>query len=160
MTDWHASRFIMREATDMLLTLPDIRQKDTHDCGEAAVRCVLEFHGITAAVRLATRPHGTDPVQIESAFRNLGLGVTAGEMSVDDLRHFCGLNRPVIALVHWPKWSDSHYIVVRGVSRNTVYFHDVLEGPGKTQKADFEAAWHADGRVGTYRRWGLSPWVM
>lgn len=144
----------------MLLTLPDVRQAADHDCGEAAVRCLLEFHGITAAVRLATRPHGTDPVQIESALRNMGFGVTAGEMSTDDLRHYCDRGRPVIALVHWPAGSDSHYVVVRGVSRNQVYYHDVLTGTGKTSRAEFDAAWHADGRVGTYRRWGVCPWVM
>jgi len=143
----------------VLLTLPDVRQAADHDCGEAAVRCLLEYHGITAAIRLATKPHGTDPIQIESALRRLGLGVTAGEMTVEDLRHYCDHNRPVIALVHWPTWEDSHWIVVRGVSRNTVYFHDVLAGTGKAPRSEFESAWHADGRVGAYRRWGICAWV-
>lgn len=156
---WHASRFITREAADMLLSLPDVRQTAGHDCGEAAVKCVLEFHGIKAAVRLATPSHGTDPTQIEAALRNIGCGVTAGEMTVDDLKHFADCGRPVIALVHWPEGQDSHYVICRGVSRGTVYFHDPIDGPSKCGVKDFEAAWKASGRVGAYRRWGIAPWV-
>ena len=144
---------------EMLLSLPDVRQTAGHDCGEAAVKCVLEFHGIKAAVRLATPSHGTDPTQIEAALRNIGCGVMAGEMTVDDLRHFADCGRPVIALVHWPEGQDSHWIVIRGVSRGTVYFHDPIDGPSKCGARDFEAAWKASGRVGAYRRWGIAPWV-
>ena len=157
---WRQSRFISGTGCgDMLLTLPDIRQTNNHDCGEAAVRCVLGFHGIKAAVSLATEPHGTDPVQIESALRKIGMQVTAGEMSIDDLKHYCDTGRPVIALVHWPEGKDSHWIVVRGVSRSWVYYHDVESGSAKIKSADFDACWQADGRMCSFRRWGITPWL-
>ena len=157
---WHEARFIQREGHDMLLSLPDIRQNSSFDCGEAAVRTILAFHGIKAAVRLATTSHGTDPTQIEAAFRNIGMGVAAGEMTVADLAHFCNAGRPVVCLVHWKGAADSHYVCVRGVSRGWVYFHDVESGVGKCPVKEFESQWKADGRIGRYRRWGLCPWVM
>jgi predicted double-glycine peptidase len=80
-------------------------------------------------------------------------------MTVEDLQHFANSRRPVIALVHWPDGEDSHYLIVRGVSRGTVYFHDPIDGPSKASVRDFEAAWKASGRVGAYRRWGIAPWV-
>ena len=142
----------------MLLALSDIRQQSAHDCGEAATRVILAHQNITAAVRLATPQHGTDPTQIESALRRIGLLVTAGEMSIEDLRHYCDDSRPVIALVHWPTWEDSHFVCVRGVSRGRVYYHDVSDGPGKCSVNDWLAAWSAEGRVGTFRRWGIVAW--
>lgn len=159
MNDWHASRFISREVSDMLLTLPDIRQQSEFDCGEAAVKCVLAYHKISAAVRLATPSHGTDPTQIEAALRNIGCGVVAGEMTVEDLWHFADVGRPVICLIHWPEGSDSHWVVTRGVSRGQVYYHDPIDGPSKASVKDFESAWKASGRVGAFRRWGIAPWV-
>ena len=143
----------------MLLKVADIRQHAGHDCGEAAVRAVLAYHSVTAAVRIATETHGTDPVQIESALRKIGFGVTSGEMTVADLQHFCHQGRPVIALVHWPEWESSHFIVVRGVSRGFVHYQDVLTGPGKKSKAEFEAAWLAEGRICSFRRWGIAAWA-
>jgi len=143
----------------MILTVPDNRQQDGHDCGEAVIICVLGFHRVTASVRLATREYGTDPIQIESWFRNQSFRVVSGEMTVDDLRHYCDSKRPVIALVHWPEANDSHYVVVRGVSRGRIYFHDVETGPANMRSGDFEKAWKASGRIGTYRRWAICPWI-
>ncbi len=157
---WFQDRAIPRtEDSSVLLTLPDVRQLHGHDCGEAAIKCVLGFHRVTAVVRLATPTHGTDPGHIEAALRNFGFGVTAGEMTVEDLKHYCDTFRPVICLVHWPTGSDSHFLTVRGVSRRTVYFNDPFDGPGKVSAAEFEAAWKGQGRVGMFNRWAIVPWM-
>jgi ABC-type bacteriocin/lantibiotic exporter with double-glycine peptidase domain len=160
MSDWHRSRFIERtEEAFMLLGLPDTRQKHDHDCGEAAVRCILAYHGIRANVRMATPERGTAPEQIEATLKNIGMKVVSGEMSVADLRHFCDTLRPVVCCVHWPDDADSHWIVARGVSRGTVYYHDVADGPGKKSSAEFLTAWRAGGRAGVYRQWGICAWT-
>ena len=159
MTSWHASRFISREAADMLLSLPDVRQTSGHTCGDAASLCALAFHGVSAVFRLANKQQGADPVSIESKFRQIKMKVVAGEMTVDDLRYYCNSGRPVICLVHWPDGQDSHYVCVAGVSRGHVHFQDPESGPGKCSIADFDSAWWANGRIGDYCRWGIAPWV-
>lgn len=102
--------------------------------------------------------HGTDPSQIEAAYRNMDFGVIAGEMTIADLKHFADTFRPTIVLVTWPTGSSSHYIAIGGVFRGKVYYQDPETGPGSCTEAEFEAAWHADGRVGNYWHWGICPW--
>jgi ABC-type bacteriocin/lantibiotic exporter with double-glycine peptidase domain len=144
MSDWHRSRFIKRtEESTVLLGLPPLIQSGEHDCGDTAARVVLQYHGIKANVRMATPERGTSPEQIEAAFKRIGMKVVSGEMGVADLRHFCDTLRPVICVVHWPDAADSHYLVIRGVSRGMIYFHDVADGPGRKNIAEFLTAWRA-----------------
>jgi hypothetical protein len=141
----------------MILNLPNEIQRALHDCGDAAVKCVLGHHRVVGAVSLSTPTDGTDPRQIEQAFRQLRMPCVSGEMSVADLRHFCDHSRPVICLVHWPRENDSHYVVARGVSRRWVYYHDVYHGPGKTREAEWLEAWRASGRMAeAFRHWGIA----
>lgn len=160
-TDWRASRFISGTGiNEMLLNIPDIRQTEGHTCGDAAALCVLSFHNIAASFRLATKQQGADPVSIESKLRQLGMNVVAGELSIGDLSHYCKSGRPVICLVHWPDGDDSHYVTVKGVSKGYVYFQDPESGPSKCKISEFQSAWEAIGRIGTYRNWGIVPWVQ
>lgn len=139
----------------MLLALPDLRQSAGHDCGEVALRCVLSFYGIKAAVRLATPERGTAPEQLENAMKSIGLRVVSGEMNIGDLKHFCDTKRPVLAVVHWPNEEDSHWLAVRGVSRGKVYYQDPAEGQCKKSIKEFLSSWNAGGRVGPYKTWGV-----
>jgi ABC-type bacteriocin/lantibiotic exporter with double-glycine peptidase domain len=160
MSDWHRSRFIERtEEAFMLLSLPPVIQAGEFDCGDAAARVVLQYHGIKATARMATPERGTSPEQIEAAFKRIGMKVVSGEMSIADLRHFCDTLRPVITVIHWPGEADSHYVCVRGVSRGWVYYHDVADGPGKKNVVEFLTAWRAAGRAGVYRQWGICGWI-
>jgi len=143
----------------MVLTVPNVRQAKEYDCGDAVAFCVLQFHRVEAHFKLANPQQGTDPVSLETRLRNMGFEVLSGPAKIEDLKHFCDTKRPVITIVHWPDWDDSHYIVVRGVSRGYVYFHDPLEGPGKARVADFDRAWVAYGRIGVYRRWSIVAWT-
>jgi len=144
-----------------MLTIPDIRQRAEHDCGEAAIKCVLAYYGLPISRRqLASPIDGTDPRQIESELRQRGLRVVSGEASLDDLQHWCKAGKPVICLVHWTGEADSHYIVVCGVYRGKVYYHDVSSGLGACYKDDFEACWKAGGRLGeSYKMWSIVGWV-
>ncbi len=160
MSSWHDRRFIRQvEDSTVLLALPTLIQAGEFDCGDTAARVVLQWHGIKASVRMATPERGTSPEQIEATFKRIGLKVVSGEMSVADLRHFCDTLRPVICVVHWPGCVDSHYLVIRGVSRGWVYFHDVADGPCKKSVAEFLTAWSAVGRAGVYRNWGICAWL-
>ncbi len=159
MSSWHDLRFIRKAEEDVRLVLPDCRQEHDHDCGDAAVRCVLAWHKIKATVRMATPERGTSPEQIESAFKRIGMQVVSGEMCLQNLRHFCEMKRPPIVVVHWPGHVDSHYVVVEGVTSRTVYYHDVADGKCKKLPAEFLTAWSAAGRVGPYKRWAIVGWT-
>lgn len=147
-----------------LLTVPDERQSKAHNCGEAAVRCVLGFHAfapdVLNKVRISSPRDGVDPLAVERFLSTLGLRTLAGSMSLADLRHYCDTGRPPIALIHRPGEDESHYVVVRGFSRGAVWFHDVDTGSQKASGAEWQAWWAAgDGRRGhLFPSWGIVAW--
>jgi ABC-type bacteriocin/lantibiotic exporter with double-glycine peptidase domain len=145
----------------MLLDLPPTLQQSTHDCGPAAVRCLLAFHRVVAPIPVACPLDGCDPRAIEAHLRErCGLSVVAGQLTVADLRHLCDDGRPPILLVTWAGDADSHYVICRGVSRGRIYVHDVFDGRKAVPEGEFLAAWHAtDGRLSKpLRRWGIAAW--
>jgi ABC-type bacteriocin/lantibiotic exporter with double-glycine peptidase domain len=144
-----------------MLTLADIRQKESYDCGLAAVRCIVAYFGCryaNLAERLATNGmDGTDPRSIEGFLRQEGFMVQSGSMTIDDLKHHIKLGRPVLVLV---SWKGGHYIVVSGVSRGYVYYQDPNEGPGRAKIAEFENDWEVFDRFGTnYEHFGIAVWA-
>lgn len=142
-----------------MLTLPDERQRDTYDCGEAAVKCVLKYYQINSSVKFATSVDGSDPRQLEAALRLAGLNVLAGEMTVADLKHFVKQKRPVVCLIWYDTSSTSHYVVVSGFIKNTIYYHDVYSGPECVGINKWNKMWMAMGRMGeTYMHWGMAVW--
>ncbi len=142
----------------MLLSLPDIRQEGLHDCGNAAVECVLQFHKIQARARLATLERGTGPDEIEQFFRKLGMLAVSGSMEIEDLKHYCDNWRPVICLGQWPK-GDSHWVVVRGVSRRRVYYQCPEDGPEVMSEEQWLETWQTVGRHGPLKQWGICGWL-
>jgi len=157
--DWHARRFIASQESAVLLDLPDIRQRDNYDCGNAAVAVVLARYRVKATVNLATAERGTGPDEIEQYFRRLGLRVIAGSMEIDDLRHMANTLRPVICLCTWPGDVDSHWVIVRGVSRNRVYYHCPQDGPESMTAEAWTAIWQATGRHGPLKQWAVCGWL-
>jgi len=144
-----------------MIELSDIRQKGNHDCGHAAVRCVVAYFGCrypNLMSRLATTGmDGTDPRSIEGFLRQEGFLVQSGHMTITDLRHHTKLGRPVIVLV---SWHGGHYIVVSGVRRGYVYFQDPAEGPGRLDLGQFLQAWASFDRFGTiYNNFGIAAWA-
>lgn len=142
-----------------MLTLPDVRQKDVYDCGEAAVRCVLKYYSINNSLKFATSQDGSDPRQLEAAFRLSGLNVIAGEMTIGDLKHFVKKRYPVVCLIWYEETLTSHYVVVSGFSKYSVYFHDVYSGSAKVGLKKWKKMWTAMGRLGeTFLQWGIAAW--
>ena len=140
-----------------MLTLPDERQKEAYDCGEAAVKCVLKYYQVSSSIKFATSVDGSDPRQLEAAFRLAGLNVLAGEMTIADLRHFIKCRIPVICLIWYENGISSHYVVVSGFSKNTVYYHDVSTGADCVGINKWKRMWTAMGRLGeTFMQWGIA----
>lgn len=136
-----------------MLNLPDIRQRRGWTCGRAASECVLQYLGKQADLRqlLTTPMDGTDPRNIEGLLRKAGCKVLSGEMTVDDLRYQTKHGRPVVAAV------KNHYVVVGGVGRGKVRYHDPLFGPCKVSVADFVVWWNEADRLGVeYRQFGIA----
>lgn len=141
--------------------LPDIRQKDAHDCATAAWRCVYRYHyGRNKSVLDLSHPiNGTDPATIEAVIRSdKRWNVKSGESFVSDLAHYAATERPAICLMTFPGASDSHYITVAGVWRGRIYFQCPDIGPQSMLAGEFEAAWHGLGRYSHFKQWALCAW--
>lgn len=163
---WAVSRGLLSAcslgcASDMptIRKLPDIRQDGAHDCGHAAMRCVIEYHqpGAVVVVNLASPQWGMDPATMESLFRaKLSWNTSCGERTVDELEYYCNDGRPVITPIQLH--GTGHYVVVRHVTRNRVYYHDPVDGAGWMTVADWVASWRDGGRWGEFNRFGLVAW--
>lgn len=144
--------------------LPDIRQRKAHDCGMGAWKIVHQWQTAKRAVPtpdLSNAIQGLDPATLESKIRvGLSWNVVAGEMLVDDLRHYCDTLRPVICLItrDFDGEPSGHYVVVAGVYRGKVYYHDPYDGPHATRVDDWCQSWHDRGRYADFPNWGLVAW--
>lgn len=145
-------------------TLRDIRQKESHDCGIAAWKTVYQWHTDKRprpAVDLSNGIQGLDPATLESKIRvGRSWNVVAGEMLVDDLRHYCDTLRPVICLItrDFEGEKCGHYVVVAGIYRGKVHYQDPYDGPHAVRIADWCDSWHDRGRYADFPNWGLVAW--
>lgn len=155
--EWFLARGIPRSGGDsVLLTLADVRQKSDHDCGTACLDVVCRFWGVRerGPVKLANPISGMAPDVIESVLRSLGFQLVTGTMSVDDLRHFTRAGRPVLCPVGI---EGGHWVVVAGVVRNRVHFHDPLTGAASLPAASWVTVWRDATRNGhEFRQWGIA----
>jgi ABC-type bacteriocin/lantibiotic exporter with double-glycine peptidase domain len=145
-----------------MLALPDVRQRFDYDCGMAATKTMLAYHGLRTnsytLASLATNPiDGTDPRAIEATLRRSGLKVISGEMDIEDLKHHTKLGRPVICLVQLD--NVGHYLVVGSVKLGQVHFNDPTHGPGKNNIKQFKNRWKDVDRLNTtYTQFGITAW--
>lgn len=141
--------------------LPDLRQAKDHDCGPTAVRIILKYHK-----RSVTKTHikelpcdpvdGTDPRAIESWFRSRDLGVLAGTMTWQDLRHLTGQGRPVICLIT-TSHGIGHYVVVSHTFGGYITYQCPTNGLLKVSKKEWLRGWHEVDRLGAkYIQWGIA----
>lgn len=161
--NWFQARGIRRtDAEHGVLVIPDVRQQDNYDCGAACVDAVAEFFGLrkrgparqmrTALGSLANPIQGISPDTVAAMLRALGLSVLSGTMTIADLRHLTGTGRPVLC----PR--QEHWLVVAGVSRGFVHYHDPQEGMRKEREGIWIETWSDTSESGqSFRRWGISP---
>lgn len=146
-----------------LLDLPDIRQKDTYDCGPAAIKSCLQYIGFRKGYDFyrekfsPTEIDGCDPRTAEAHLRNLGLKIQSGHMTIADLRFHTSLQRPVLTLIQ--AFGCGHYIAVRGVSRGRVHYQDPNAGRLSLLIDDFERIWKDADRFGlAFDKFGIALW--
>jgi hypothetical protein len=139
---------------EVVLSVPDIRQGDTFDCGRACAKAVclwwdVPFRGGPTCGEF----DGTHPATMDGFFRVAGLSVLSGNMALEDLRHHVRLGRPVCCAV------AGHWVVVGGVERGKVHYHDPQEGPCKKKAPEFLTWWRDQDRFGTpYQQFGIATW--
>jgi predicted double-glycine peptidase len=144
----------------MPLELPDVRQRHDHDCLTAAWKTVYKWHmgrTMRPLADLSSPINGTDPATAEAVIRVLhGWNVLAGEMLTGDLKYFADTYRPVICPITTP--DGGHYVVVSGVDRYRVHFHDPDKGSRDMTRAKWLEAWRDTGKTAVYLCWGLVAW--
>lgn len=143
----------------MRLCLPDIRQQDDFSCGAASLAALLAFHGIPRPrwlCRLANPDRGMTPETVEAVlFAATGRPPLRGSMGVADLRHLTRSGRPVMAVCDLGH--GSHWVVVSGVVRRRVYYHDPTHGPSDLREADWLTVWRDTPATSPYQRFGICP---
>lgn len=143
-----------------MLTLPAVRQEADHDCGTAAVETVCRYYGVPtgAPLSLANPVQGMSPDTAEALLRSAGLSVLSGTMTVADLKHLTSTGRPVLCPIDL---YGGHWVVVAGVQRGCVHFHDPAVDDDQTvvrkwPAAKFEEKWRDRTTKGQqYERWGV-----
>lgn len=122
-----------------ILALPKLRQTFNYDCGAKAIESVLAYYRIEVRedkiIKLAaTTKEGTKIKNIEKVICKYGLKIKSGRMNIEDLIIYIDKKIPVIiALQAWTNkkqviwktnWSDGHYVVVVGYSKDRIIFAD------------------------------------
>lgn len=145
---------VMASAID----IPDIRQRDEHDCGDAVLRAVCEYHAVRRPPRLAIPIDGTSPDALEAELWRSGLCVIAGVMDVDDLRYHTRRSRPVICCIT-TAGGVGHWVIVSGVLRGRVHYHCPIDGPQTMTIEQYQAVWSDTTRRGViYPQWGIATY--
>ncbi len=143
----------------MILPIPDVRQKSSHDCGAAVVVAVLRYLGSRVAfAEIASALNcdpldGTDARSIESLFRSRGLQCLSGNMSIPNVRHLVHEGCPVIAATR------GHWVVIGGIQKKKVFYHDPINGPESRAFDDFCEWWRDQDRHGNlWNQFGIAAW--
>lgn len=140
----------------MILKLPDVRQKEPHSCGDAALRIVWDFHGVKSRPTVATVIDGTSPDTLEAMLWKSGLSVQAGVMDVGDLQYHTRRNRPVICCVT-EESGVGHWVVVAGVAYRRVHYQCPVRGPVFESLAEWNRRWDDVTRRGvSFSQWGVA----
>ena len=146
-----------------MIKLPDIRQQSDHDCGLTVARVLLRFLGRRPTAQqlsgLACDPvDGTDPRNMETFLRQIGLRVQAGSFTVENLDWLTSSGRPVVCLTT-PAHGIGHYVVVAGIDGQTIHYQCPTEGPSRSGLRTWLKCWREVDRLGaTYHQWGISAW--
>lgn len=155
---WYDRNGVRHAHPDMImLTIPDVRQRADYDCGAACVAAVLRALGIKVPVELwdlANPVQGMPPDTVEAVLRGAGVRVVSGQMSAADLQHFTRSGAPVLCPVN--SGGEGHWVVVTGVGRGRVHFHDPAAGPTSLRVKEFLPMWQDSHWLGgVYKNWGI-----
>ena len=134
------------------LPVPHHRQQGVADCLATCARMVLEYLGVSITYSrilqlLGTTPYGT-PGRHRLALQSLGVDVSYGSASLEEVRAHIRQGRPCIALVRTseiPYWtfSTDHAVVVIGYDETHLLVNDphFEQAPQRIPADDFVLAW-------------------
>lgn len=145
-----------------MINIKPIAQKTGYDCGQAVAKAIIYHYGMrwprNETPGWPCPIDGTDPRTLEAFFRAMNLYVTAGEMSLADLKHHGKMGRCVVCLIR--AHDVGHWVISCGIQRRAVYVCD--PNIGKVKRHDpgsFLQSWNDTARDGTsYRQWGIAVW--
>lgn len=140
----------------MILTIPDIRQRDDYDCGWACTDAILRFYGQRerGPAELANRVQGMAAETVEAVFRSLNFRLMSGTMDVDTIRDLTRRGRPVMCAITLN--GESHWVVAAGVERGKVHYQDPWHGPLRASAEWFTERWKHP-KWDEYKRWAICP---
>ncbi len=142
----------------MLLNLPDIRQREAFDCGSAVVDAICQYHGLiqTGPVKLSNAIAGMSPDTLTAVLRGIGYRVLSGPMvgGLADLQHYTRRGLPVLCPITLD--ASGHWVIVRGVERRAVHYHDPDAGPQTMAAQKWLDGWRDMSESGhDFDRWGI-----
>lgn len=121
-----------------------IRQRDSMQCGVAALAMICRYHGRGYPVewleeRCTPTPEGVSLKGIADAAHSLGLRTVAARLTPERLREM-----PLPCILHW---QQNHFVVLRGVSRDGRRWHvaDPAKGDVTYSREQLLEGWIPDG---------------
>lgn len=122
-----------------IITLPQLRQTFSYDCGAKAIQTVLVYYGLEiredhVIKGVGTNQSGTTITGIIKYAQKHGLKVDSKAMTIIELKKYINRKIPIIIpLQAWPDkpvadwtnhWQDGHYVVVIGYTHRKIIFED------------------------------------
>lgn len=161
MSCWRLDRGLQPcEGADMpILSVPDLRQNDSHSCGAVALDVLLRYHGrkLPADVkRLADPVKGLGPDTAELVVRRHLDHVLTGHIDLERLRVLSAFT-PVLCVVTLTPEVD-HWVCVVGVTRSRVHYHCPTNGVQWLSHAEWDRVWVDCTAGGVWRRYALTGW--
>lgn len=143
-----------------ILDTAEVLRRDGFSCGAVSLDVLYRYHGYTlprAYWDLSNPARGMAPETAEAAIRAQFVGVSWGQgWEIADLSHHIKLGRPVMCLVSEAEAAD-HWVLVRGVQRGRVYYHDPSNGRESKKIADW-LKWWTGPKDNAYSGFGLTGW--
>lgn len=144
-----------------LIPLGPCRQRHGHDCGPAAARSVLAYHGRPAVgvdrILKPCRTNGTPPARLVWLFNSCRLGTASRDrMTLDHLRELTDQGVPVLCPVQHR--GEGHWVVVRGFAGLSVALMDPAAPDGLTEEpgSEFFRRWRDEADGVRLDRYGIA----
>jgi ABC-type bacteriocin/lantibiotic exporter with double-glycine peptidase domain len=153
----HGLRPCSEDCHVTLLKIPDVRQDKAHNCAHACIAAVCDYWNKARPRRdLSNAVQGMAPETVESVLRSLGFLVARGDMFIPLLQGFVRSGVPVLCPI--TREAEGHWVVVNGVARNRVYYHDPIDGQRSVSFVTWNDVWRDSSDAGRpYQAWGVAP---
>ncbi len=123
-----------------MLDIPDTRQTFNYDCGAKAAQTILAYYGHDVREdkllkALGTTTEGTNLTEIVKLFKQFGLHVKEGQLTIEQLKEAVNKGWPVLMPIQawvddllgvdWAKATEEgHYVICVGHRNGDIIFED------------------------------------